>query len=87
MRNDQHPDRLFTYQLRRDWNYGLTFYFRRELAEWAPADPGPALVLTTPKGLQEIKKLGRVSGDVEQEQLGLVYVPVRSVPQSISAPR
>jgi 4-amino-4-deoxy-L-arabinose transferase-like glycosyltransferase len=85
MRNDQHPDRIFTYELRRDWNYGLTFYFRRELAEWAPSDPGPAFVLTTPKGLDEIKRLGRVSGDVEQEQLGLVYVPVRPVP--ISAPR
>ncbi len=80
MRNDQHPDRIFTYQLRRDWGYGLTFYFRRDLAEWSPADPGPALVLTTAKGLDEIKKLGRVSGDVEQEQLGLVYVPVRPIP-------
>jgi 4-amino-4-deoxy-L-arabinose transferase-like glycosyltransferase len=76
MRNDQHPDRIFTYELRRDWNYGLTFYFRRELAEWTPSDSGPALVLTTAKGLDEIKKLGRVSGDVEQERPGLVYVPI-----------
>jgi 4-amino-4-deoxy-L-arabinose transferase-like glycosyltransferase len=82
MRNDQHPDRIFTYELRRDWNYGLTFYFHRELAEWTPADPGPALVLTTAKGLDEIKKLGRVSGDVEQERLGLVYVPVMPAPVS-----
>jgi 4-amino-4-deoxy-L-arabinose transferase-like glycosyltransferase len=89
MRNDQHPDRIFTYELRRDWNYGLAFYFRRELAEWAPADPGPAFVLTTPKGLEEIKKLGRLSGDVEQEQLGLVYVPVRPVPATppVATPR
>jgi 4-amino-4-deoxy-L-arabinose transferase-like glycosyltransferase len=82
MRNDQHPDRIFTYQLHRDWDYGLTFYFRRELAEWTPSDPGPALVLTTAKGLDEIKRLGRVSGDVEQEQLGLVYVPVMPAPVS-----
>ena len=80
MRNDQHPDRIFTYQLRRDWNYGLTFYFRRELSEWTPTDPSPAFVLTTPKGMAELKRIGRVSGDVEQEQLGLVYVPVRPVP-------
>jgi 4-amino-4-deoxy-L-arabinose transferase-like glycosyltransferase len=86
MRNDQHPDRIFTYQLRRDWNYGLTFYFRRELGEWAPSDPGPALVLTTPKGLEAIKKIGRVSGEVEQEQLGLVYVPVRPVPVPMPVP-
>jgi hypothetical protein len=82
MRNDQHPDRIFTYELRRDWNYGLTFYFRRELAEWSPSDPGPALVLTTAKGLDEIKNLGRVSGDVEQERLGLVYVPIMPAPVS-----
>ena len=82
MRNDQHPDRIFTYELRRDWDYGLTFYFRRELAEWTPSDPGPALVLTTAKGLDEIKKLGRVSGDVEQERLGLVYVPIMPAPVS-----
>jgi hypothetical protein len=82
MRNDQHPDRIFTYELRRDWDYGLTFYFRRELAKWTPSDPGPALVLTTAKGLDEIKKLGRVSGEVEQERLGLVYVPIMPAPVS-----
>lgn len=82
MRNDQHPDRIFTYELRRDWNYGLTFYFRRELAEWAPSDPGPALVLTTAKGLDEIKKLGRVGGEVDQERPGLVYVPIMPAPVS-----
>jgi 4-amino-4-deoxy-L-arabinose transferase-like glycosyltransferase len=82
LRNDQHPDRIFTYELRRDWNYGLTFYFRRELAVWTPSDPGPALVLTTTKGLDEIKKLGRVSGDVEQERPGLVFVPVLPAPVS-----
>ena len=85
MRNDQHPDRIFTYQLRRDWNYGLAFYFRRELREWMPSDPGPAFVLTTPKGLEEIRKFGRVSGEIEQEKPGLVYVPVRPVPVTITA--
>jgi 4-amino-4-deoxy-L-arabinose transferase-like glycosyltransferase len=76
MRNDQHPDRIFIYQLRRSWIWGLNFYFRRELPEWTPGDPLPALVLTTPTGLEQIRKLGRVSGDVEQAQPGLVYVPV-----------
>jgi 4-amino-4-deoxy-L-arabinose transferase-like glycosyltransferase len=76
MRNDQHPDRIFTYQLRRSWIWGLNFYFRRELPEWSPGDRLPALVLTTPAGLEQIRKLGRVSGDVEQAQPGLVYVPV-----------
>jgi 4-amino-4-deoxy-L-arabinose transferase-like glycosyltransferase len=82
MRNDQHPDRIFTYQLQRRWNFGLNFYFRRELPEWSPADPLPALVLTTPAGLAQIEKLGRVSSDFEQIQSGVVYVPILSVPSS-----
>jgi 4-amino-4-deoxy-L-arabinose transferase-like glycosyltransferase len=79
MRNDQHPDRIFTYQLRRSWTYGLTFYFRRELPEWSPSDPVPALVLTTPDGLEQIKKLGRFRGELEEMRPGLVYVPIGPV--------
>ncbi len=80
MRNDQRPDRIFTYQLNRSWNYGLAFYFRRELPEWSADDPTPALVLTTPKGLEQIRKLGRFSGDLEETQPGLVYVPIGPIP-------
>lgn len=76
LRNDQRPDRIFTYQLRRNWIYGSNFYFRRELPEWSPDDPSPALVLTTPAGLDQIRNLGRVSGEIEQSQPGLVYVPI-----------
>ena len=80
MRNDQHPDRIFTYELRRSWTYGLTFYFRRELPEWSPNDPIPALVLTTPDGLEQIKKLGRFRGELEETRPGLVYVPIGPMP-------
>jgi len=82
MRNDQHPDRIFTYELRRSWTYGLTFYFRRELPEWSPRDPMPALVLTTPDGLEQIKKLGRFRGELEETRPGLVYVPIGPIPVS-----
>ena len=80
MRNDQHPERIFTYQLSRGWVYGLNFYFHRELPEWSPSDPNAALVLTTPAGLQEMRQLGRVNGEIEQAQPGLVYAPVLPVP-------
>jgi hypothetical protein len=82
MRNDQHPDRIFTYQLSRSWTYGLAFYFRRELPQWSPDDPRPALVLTTPSGLDRIRKLGRFSGDLEETESGLVYVPIAPIPLS-----
>jgi 4-amino-4-deoxy-L-arabinose transferase-like glycosyltransferase len=80
MRDDQRPDRIFEYQLPRSWTYGLTFYFRRELPEWSPRDPMPALVLTTPAGLEQIKNLGRFHDELEETRPGLVYVPIGPVP-------
>ena len=81
MGNDQRPDRIFTYRLNRSWVFGLAFYFRRELPEWSPDDPTPALVLTTADGLDEIRKLGRFAGDLEQLHPGLVYVPIGPLPR------
>jgi 4-amino-4-deoxy-L-arabinose transferase-like glycosyltransferase len=84
LQNDPHPDRIFTYQLPRAWNYGLAFYFNRELAEWSPDDPDPAFVLATPKGLAEIRKMGRSAGELDLSQGGqqsLVYVPVNAAPR------
>jgi 4-amino-4-deoxy-L-arabinose transferase-like glycosyltransferase len=80
MGNDLRPDRIFTYRLNRSWMFGLAFYFRRELPQWSPDDPTPALVLTTPDGLDEIRKLGRFSGDLEELHPGLVYVPIGPLP-------
>jgi 4-amino-4-deoxy-L-arabinose transferase-like glycosyltransferase len=74
--NDLHPDRIFTYQLRRTWNYGFAFYFRRELPEWSPQDPDAALVLTSREGFEKIVKAGRFQGTPETPQHGILYVPV-----------
>lgn len=76
MRNDRRPDRIFTYQLRRSWNYGLAFYFRRELPEWSPSDPQPALVLTSAEGAKEIRRFGRIGGLLDEHYAGILYVPV-----------
>lgn len=81
LRNDQHPDRIFTYHLARSWNWGLAFYFDRELPEWSPNDPEAALVLTTPAGLDEIQKLGRFQGDIDEPNRGITYVPVQREPR------
>jgi len=74
--NDLHPDRIFTYELRRSWNYGLAFYFRRELPEWSPQDPDAALVLTSREGFEKIVKAGRFQGTPETPQHSILYVPV-----------
>jgi 4-amino-4-deoxy-L-arabinose transferase-like glycosyltransferase len=80
MRNDLHPDRIFTYRLNRSWNYGLAFYFQRELPEWSPNDPEAALVLTTPGGIEEIRKLGRFRGTLDENYMGILYVPIGPSP-------
>jgi len=79
MRNDQRQDRIFTYHLRRGWNYGLAFYFHREILEWSPSDPDAALVLTTPAGLEEIRKIGRFRGALDEPYVGVLYVPINRV--------
>jgi len=81
MANDKHPDRILTYHLRRSWDYGLAFYFHREIPEWEPTDPEAALVLTTPEGLAEIEKLGRFRGGLDEAYVGILYVPVQREPR------
>jgi len=76
LQNDRHPDRIFTYHLPRSWCYGLAFYLGRELPEWSPSDPNPALVLTTPAGFGEIRQLHRFFGDLEETVQGILYVPI-----------
>lgn len=78
--NDRHPDRLFSFHLQRSWNYGLAFYLRREVPEWSPKDPEAALLLTTPIGLEELKKLGRFRGTLDEAETGILYVPVEPAP-------
>jgi 4-amino-4-deoxy-L-arabinose transferase-like glycosyltransferase len=81
LRNDLHPDRILTYQLRRSWNYGLAFYFHRELPEWSPQDPDAALVLTSREGFEKIVKAGRFRGPEEPPQQGVIYVPIQPAPR------
>jgi 4-amino-4-deoxy-L-arabinose transferase-like glycosyltransferase len=81
LRNDLHPERIFTYQLRRTWNYGLAFYFHREIPEWSPQDPDAALVLTSSEGFEKIVKAGRFRGAEEPPQQGIRYVPVQAAPR------
>jgi 4-amino-4-deoxy-L-arabinose transferase-like glycosyltransferase len=80
VRHDRRPDRIFTWNLKRNWDYGLAFYFGRELPEWSPGDNEPALVLTTPQGLQEMKKLGRFDGSLDEPWGEVLFVPVRPAP-------
>jgi 4-amino-4-deoxy-L-arabinose transferase-like glycosyltransferase len=76
LRYDRRPDRIFTYHLKRSWEFGLAFYFERQIPEWSPGDPDAALVLTTPDGFREIANLGRFTGVLDEPYVGILYVPV-----------
>lgn len=80
LRQDARLDRLFTFHLQRSWVWGLAFYLERELPEWSPKDPEAALVLTNPKGLEELRRLGRFRGVLEEDYKGILYVPVLPAP-------
>jgi 4-amino-4-deoxy-L-arabinose transferase-like glycosyltransferase len=81
LRNDRRPDRMFTYHLPRGWDWGLNFYFQRELPEWSPVDPDAALVLTNSSGLAEIRKLGRFRGELDEPYAKVLYVPINQAPR------
>jgi 4-amino-4-deoxy-L-arabinose transferase-like glycosyltransferase len=87
LRNDLHPDRIFTYELPRPWTYGLAFYMRRELPQWSPNDPNAALVLTTPRGMRDIERLGRLEGELDETNRGVLYVPIAPAPRHFSGDR
>jgi len=40
-------NRIYIYSLSRNWEYGLDFYFNRELPEWTPGTTMPEWVLTS----------------------------------------
>jgi 4-amino-4-deoxy-L-arabinose transferase-like glycosyltransferase len=81
LRNDRYPGRVFTFHLRRSWTYGLAFYLDRQVPEWLPVDLEPALVLTTPDGFDEIRRLGRFQGTLDEAYHGVFYVPVLPAPR------
>jgi 4-amino-4-deoxy-L-arabinose transferase-like glycosyltransferase len=80
LRADLCPDRLFIYNLPRAWEYGLDFYLGREVREWSAADRQAALVLTSPRGFEELQKDGYFRGTLEEPYPGIVFVPIPARP-------
>jgi 4-amino-4-deoxy-L-arabinose transferase-like glycosyltransferase len=83
LRHDAYPGRIFTYQLPRDWQYGLDFYLGRDMPEWSPNNFRAALVLTTRKGLAELEQDRYVQGAINEpyQEVVLVPIPIRPNPE------
>jgi 4-amino-4-deoxy-L-arabinose transferase-like glycosyltransferase len=84
--SDLRPDRLFVYELPRASQYGLAFYLGRQLPEWVPTDVDAALVLTTPKGFDELRARGLFEGTLDEPKGGIVMAPVRARSRASAAP-
>jgi 4-amino-4-deoxy-L-arabinose transferase-like glycosyltransferase len=48
------------YQVNRNWEYGLNFYYGRKLPEWTPDIQGMSIVFTSPEGLEEMSQKAMV---------------------------
>jgi 4-amino-4-deoxy-L-arabinose transferase-like glycosyltransferase len=81
LRADQRPDRLFVYGLPRLWQYGLEFYLDRQLLEWSPDDLDAALVLTTPRGTEDLKNRGFLLDGIAEPYHAILFVPIPARPR------
>jgi len=52
------PQKIFTAQMDRNWQYALNFYFHRELPEWTPGSPAPSYVFVSSAGLEALDEQG-----------------------------
>jgi hypothetical protein len=61
-----HRDEAVTvYHVNRNWEYGLNFYYGRELPEWTPNIAGVSVLFTSPEGLSELSDKAMV-GNISQ---------------------
>ena len=58
------------YKLPRSWNYGLNYYFGRELREWTPGSPQPDWIVTTPIAALEIQ-----DGGIQVSEINPISAP------------
>jgi 4-amino-4-deoxy-L-arabinose transferase-like glycosyltransferase len=56
--NNYSPERSSTYKLTRSFQYGLNFYFHREVPEWSPDRTAPGWVFALAREQAELQNLG-----------------------------
>lgn len=54
-------DPIALFHAHRNWEFGLNFYLGRVIPEWSPEVSGPAIVFTSPSGLQELRQKAEVA--------------------------
>ena len=75
-------DRTYSYRMQRGWLYGLNFYLHREVPEWTPTTRGSALVVTSQRNFQELKRSAEVIQVISDFSEEANIVEVRSLADS-----
>jgi 4-amino-4-deoxy-L-arabinose transferase-like glycosyltransferase len=52
------PQDVAVSELKRDWHYGLNYYFGRDLSEWTPGVPLPEWLFTNERNAIELRRFG-----------------------------
>jgi 4-amino-4-deoxy-L-arabinose transferase-like glycosyltransferase len=72
-------------ELKRDWHYGLNYYFGRDLPEWAPGTPLPEWLFTNEKNAIELRRFGDRIHEVSR--VGAPFVVLIHVSPENPSPR
>jgi 4-amino-4-deoxy-L-arabinose transferase-like glycosyltransferase len=68
------PQDVAVSELKRDWHYGLNYYFGRDLPEWTPGEPLPEWLFTNEKNAIELRRLGDRIHEVSRAGAPLVVL-------------
>jgi hypothetical protein len=63
----QRAANTYSFKLQRSWQYQLNFYLHHEIAEWSPDIAGEAMVVTSQKNLEELKKSAQIVRVVSEQ--------------------
>jgi len=66
-----------TLRLQRGWQFGLNFYFHRELQEWNPAEP-QGFVIASPSGIEELKRNRMQYQVLDDTSLEAILIRIRA---------
>ena len=77
LRNPEIAGSLKVFQVRRDREYALDFYIRRELKEWSPSELQNQYVVSSPNGISELRKRGIPYELVDDICIDAILVRVR----------
>ncbi len=71
-------------ELKRDWNYGLNYYFGRELPEWTPGRPLPEWLFTSEPNAIALRRLGDRIHEVSR--VGAPFVVLLHISPEVRSP-